>query len=298
MIFVDGLGAPETPRLDPTDGSWLCVEMAEERGCVTRISPDGTGSVVVARTGKPNGLTVDRDGVIWVANALPTPAILRISSEGVEVWMDAVDGQPMLLPNDLCFGPDGLLYVTDSGMLISEWLQNGDIRPDYATAHFDGRVYQIDPVKRTGRVIADGFRFTNGIAVGPDRHLYVNEMISGDVVRLQVSGADHGRPEVVGNVMSADWQGGFRGPDGMAFGADGRLYCTVFGEGNVAVMGPDGRIDERIHTEGRRPTNVAWGPGGDRHIYVTEIEFGRIEVHETATTALPLYYGDREPVAL
>jgi gluconolactonase len=26
-------------------------------------------------------------------------------------------GEPFLFPNDLCFGPDGALYVTDSGVL-------------------------------------------------------------------------------------------------------------------------------------------------------------------------------------
>jgi gluconolactonase len=189
--------------------------------------------------------------------------------------------------------------VTDSGILISDWLQDGDIRPDYATAAFDGRIYQVNPLARTGRVLANGLRFANGIAFGPEGHLYVNEMISGDVVRLRF---DHGSPsselEHFGNVMALGWDGGFRGPDGMGFGADGRLYCTVFGEGCIAILGPDGNVEGRILTEGRRPTNLAWGSEGDRRIFVTEIELGRIEIHDTGTPGLPLYYGDKEPLAL
>ena len=39
-IFADDLGFPEAPVLLP-DGSFLFVEMAPEKGWVTRISADG-----------------------------------------------------------------------------------------------------------------------------------------------------------------------------------------------------------------------------------------------------------------
>ena len=297
MIFVAGLGAPETPRTDPTDGTWLCVEMADDRGCVTRLDADGLGITVVARTGKPNGLAVDGEGVIWVANALPTPALLKVTRDGdVETARTEVEGRAMLLPNDLCFGPHGLLYMTDSGMLISDWLIDGDIRPDYLTATYDGRLYELDLADQSGRILDEGIRFANGIAFGPDGHLYVNEMITGDIFRYRFDeGHVTGQRERVANVMSPTWGGGFRGPDGMAFGADGRLYCTVFGEGSVAVIGADGMVERRIPTAGRKPTNLAWGPGGDHRLFVTEIEMGCIEIHETQTTARSPVLFLREP---
>ena len=43
---------------------------------------------------------------------------------------------------------------------------------------------------------------------------------------------------------------------------------------------------------------MAWGPDGDHRIYVTEHELGQIEMFETDTTGLPLYYGGSEPVRL
>ncbi|MEX1335273.1 MAG: SMP-30/gluconolactonase/LRE family protein, partial [Candidatus Limnocylindrales bacterium] len=232
MVFVKGLGAPETPRLLPTDKSWLCVEMAPPHSGVTHISRDGSEVSLVATTGLPQGLAPDVDGTIWVLNDDPVASLMRVTLEGeVEVIMTEVEGQPMLLTNDLCFGPDGLLYVTDSGMTMGEWVVDGAVRPDYEAASFDGRVYQIDPRTRTGRILDAGIRFTNGIAFGPDDHLYVNEMISGDIFRYRFEdGSPAGGRELFGNVMAPDWDGGFRGPDGMAFGADGRLYCAVFGE--------------------------------------------------------------------
>ena len=82
----------------------------------------------------------------------------------------------------------------------------------------------------------------------------------------------------------------------MAFGADGRLYCTVFGQGDIAVIGPDGAVERRIVTEGQNPTNVA----GARRRYPAlrdRAPAGTDEIHQTDTTALPLYYGGPEPVA-
>lgn len=288
-IFAQGLAAPETPRLLP-DGSWLCVELAPARGCVTHISADGKTIRQIVRTGMPNGCLPDRDGNIWVAETYPHPALMRATMNGmVEVFLDHCDGEPMLLPNDLVFAPNGLLYVTDSGMLMSDWAPGLQLRPDWATAPFDGRVYEVNTRTKAIRILDRGFRFTNGIAMGLDGHLYFNEMITGDIYRIPfVNGMPAGKSERFANVMSAEWGGGFRGPDGMAFGMDGNLYCTVFGEKNVAVVDPTGAVIRRIETQGARPTNVAFGANGERRLYVTEQELGQIEVFDVETSGFPL----------
>ena len=79
-----------------------------------------------------------------------------------------------------------------------------------------------------------------------------------------------------------------RGPDGMAFSADGRLWVAVFGQGDVTVLRPDGSWEQRIPLEGKAPTNVAFGLGDDRHIDVTEVELGQLTVHEVAAVGLEL----------
>jgi gluconolactonase len=299
MIFVKGLGAPETPRLLPNEKDWVCVEMAPPRSGVTRISAEGE-IIPVAKTGLPQGVAPAMDGTIWTLNNDPSASLMRVTLDGrAEEVLLEVEGRAMLLTNDLCFGPDGRLYITDSGMTMGDWVVDGAVRPDYQTAAFDGRVYQVDPATLEARILDDGIRFTNGIAWGPDGHLYANEMISGDIFRYRYAGPDAiGPREVFANVMSEGWEGGFHGPDGMAFGADGNLYCTVFGEAAVAVVSPDGEVIRRLPTEGQNPTNVAFGPGGDQRLYVTEHELGQIEVLETDTTALPLYYGGPERVSV
>jgi len=287
MIFTADLSRPEGPVLLP-DGSWLVVEMGPDRGCVSRISADGTDKRVVAKTGRPNGLAVDREGTIWVAESINPPSLLRMTMDGEnEIFLTECAGEPFLFPNDLAFGPDGDLYMTDSGIPFNEWME---WRDDYQNAPTDGRLYRIDLQSREVTKLDSGFRFTNGIAFGPDESLYINESITGNVFRHRWEGGKVvTEREAFANVIDPEGPDVFRGPDGMAFGQNGRLYVTVFGQGDVTVLDPDGSVVERLPLEGKSPTNVAFGPAGEKKIYVTEQGVGRMEVLEVDTDGLPLH---------
>ena len=58
----------------------------------------------------------------------------------------------------------------------------------------------------------------------------------------------------------------------------------------MAVMDSEGRVVENVATRGRKPTNVAFGLSGDKRIYVTENEFGALEVFDAGIDGLPLYH--------
>jgi len=289
MVFASGLSVPEGPVL-LADGSWLVVEMGADRGCVTHLSPDGQTRHVIARTGRPNGLAVDRHGAIWTAES-KTPSLLRLTLDGqVEVFLTECNGEPFLFPNDLAFGPDGMLYMTDSGIAIDDFAPGGKVRPDYMAARTDGRVYRINPRTREVQKLDSGIRFTNGIAFGPDNTLHVNETLTGMVYCYAwKDGGVVGVRQDFGYVIDPEAPAGMKGPDGMKFGADGNLYVTVFGQGDVTVLGPDGAVIRRIKTAGRMPTNLVFGPPGSKKIFVTEDEFGTLEVFEVGTDGLPLY---------
>jgi gluconolactonase len=284
MFFTTGLSVPEGPVL-LDDNSWLAVEMGSDKGCVTHISADGRNHRILARTGRPNGLAIDREGYIWVAESEP-PTLLKMSMDGTyEVFIKKCTDESFLWPNDLAFGPDGLLYLTDSGILTSDYLANPN-----PNLPFDGRVYQINPRTREINQIDSGIRFTNGIAFGPDNHLYVNETMTGNIYRYQFKNNRLvGKRQYFGNVNSPEKVEGVKGPDGMKFGLDGNLYCTVFNQKDVTVLDGDGQVLRRIATHGRNPTNLAFGPNGTATIYVTETEHGSIEMHEVGSDGLDLY---------
>jgi gluconolactonase len=291
MIFARDLSVPEAPVLLP-DGDWLIVEMGADRGSVTRIGREGRSRRILARTGRPNGLAYDRQGNIWVAETL-SPSLLRLGMDGrVEVFLTGCDGEPFLFPNDLAFGPDGALYMTDSGVHVRDLLRDGKIRPDYERLELDGRVYRVDIESRGIRKLDEGLQFANGIAFGPDHNLYVSETLTGMVYRYEWrSGEAIGPREGLANVIAPEAPPGFKGPDGIKFGANGNLYVTVFGQGNVTVLEPGGTVVERIETAGREPTNLAFGPPGEGRLYVTEDQYGGMEAFDVGTGGLPLFRG-------
>jgi len=286
-IFTDKLTFPEGP-VALKDGSWLCVQ-GEPAGCVTHISKDGKKHRIIAKTGRPNGLAVDKNGYIWVAESR-MPSLLKVSMTGhVEVVLTHYGDEAFLFPNDLCFGPDGYLYLTDSGVFIDDFAPGGKITPDYNTVPCDGRVYRIDIHTRKITKIDTGIRFTNGIAFGNDGYLYANETLTGNIFRYRIQNNAVGKREIFGNVIDPEARPGYKGPDGMAFGEDGLLYVSVFGQGDVTVLNNEGKVVERIKTKGMNPTNVAFALPPRKQIHVTEYEFGTMELFDVRTNGLELW---------
>lgn len=80
----------------------------------------------------------------------------------------------------------------------------------------------------------------------------------------------------------------FRGPDGMCWGDDGRLYRTVYGQRNVAVLGKDCSVEQRLPLDGENPTNCAFALSRPTFL-VTKVERGRVEQIATSCGGLPLY---------
>lgn len=288
-IFATGLGFPEAPVLLP-DGSHLFTEMTPDTGWVVWISKDGESRRVVAKTGRPNGLAADADGAFWVAETL-NRALLKITLDG-KVERIASEGkeQPFLFLNDLAFAPNGDLYLTDSGIAMDEFAPNGELNPDYENLDYDGRVYRVEVQSGAVETIDRRLRFTNGIAFGPDRNLYVAETITGMIHRYEWrDGTVAGPRSPFGNVVDPHGPEGIRGPDGMKFAADGNLYVAVFGQGTITVLGSDGNVLRRHETDGLWPTNLHFGEAGEKSIYVTEAQTGTVQIIEVGTDGFPLY---------
>ena len=290
QILCDDISLPEGPLL-LDDGTWLVVELDPRRGTVTQVLADGS-RVEHAKTGRPNGLAMTADGAVWVAESL-NPGLFRLElGAEIERVLSEVEGEALLWPNDLCVGPDGAIYLTDSGLRVEELLSSvvdNEVREEWVDLPVDGKVIRYEPGGGEAKILDRGFRFSNGIAWGPDGLLYVTESFSGDIFRYRIeAGEVVGERELFANVRDPEFsKPGMRGPDGMAFSADGRLWVAVFHQGDVTVLRPDGSVERRIPLPGRSPTNVAFGPAG--RIYVVEAEIGTLESRYVGVEGLPLF---------
>ena len=287
-IFATGIGAPEGPVALP-DGAMYVTEMSGSTLCVSRLDSQGRRTVVRTTAGRPNGLAIDGDGLLWVAEA-GLRAVICLTPDGREVLRIQDDGaERFRFPNDLAFGPDGHLYITDSGLALSDFLDGQNFAEGYLDFDWDGRVYEIDPkAGKVVRKIDSGIRFTNGIAFDAKDRLYANASFPGDVYRYDVFGTSAPKREMFGNVLQPGDEDGFKGPDGMKFGADRRLYCTVYGQKNITVLDESGAVADRLMLDGPCPTNCAFALTGST-LLVTEVGKGQVEAIPTPCGGLPLH---------
>jgi gluconolactonase len=283
MKLCTGLAHPETPVA--LDGDrWLLVECDEPRRCVSIVEPDGS-VVTVARTGRPNGVARDRRGDYWVCETAeldgrPGAGLVRIGRDGeTEVVVRDWQGEPLSLPNDLVFGPDGRLYFTDTGFSVTELLAAESPEAWWRARPKQGALYRLDIESRELERLDSGLDHADGIVWGAAaREFFVGEMRNGNIRRYVLDATGNiDRCEVVANAFGSETPSGLVGPDGMAVAANGDVYIAMYNQGRVVVIDAAGRAKTPILTEGGSPSNCALKNG---RLYVTEVAVGQIEVFE------------------
>lgn len=246
-LLAEGLGWAEGPTVLP-DGRVCFVETYRSQ---ISVWERGRGVSRYAYTaGGPNSCVLGREGVLyacqnggtvgpWRAEEMLPPSIQRIGREGgpAEIIATELDGIAFHGPNDLVFGPDERLYITDPGTY----------RP---AAPEPSRLFVME-ADGSGRLLAELAppTFPNGIAVEADGNVVWAESYTGVVRRLQLA---DGRIEEIARLP-----GEKPIADGMAVAADGRLFVTTVNGGGIDVLWPDGRYDQFIKA-GVIPTNVVF----------------------------------------
>jgi len=257
-LLIDGLESPEGP-LYLGNSQWLVTEMGS--GAITKVGPAAWQRAKIATTGRPNGLAIDLGGAVWIAESL-VPSVMRLdTSLGTPVVVtDTASDEPLLWPNDLCFGPDGTLYVTDSGIRIGDF--EGEGSGSKYDIELDGRVVAVDPLTGDARILDRGLQFANGIAIGPNNEfLYVNETLTGLIHRYPLGDICRATRQTFGNVLQSDPRsyGAIAGPDGMAFDSEGTLLVAVLTQGTLTTLTPQGEVANHVALPDSFPTNVAFG---------------------------------------
>jgi gluconolactonase len=296
-----GLFFPEGPVWMP-DGTLYVTQLGG--GCITRVSPDGTASVLSQNGGSPNGLAIGPDGMLYVCNsggwdfhevlgmhipATDLPAdhsggrIERVdpATGSVEVLYTECDGRPLIGPNDIVFDAQGGMWFTDHGR-------------NEGRVHHLGGLYYAATDGSSIREVVFPVESPNGIGLSPDgTRLYVAETHTGRVKAWPVTAPGELDTTSLLPGVGGELVHGFAGNqllDSLAIDADGNVVVATLVTGALSVVAPDGELLEQWVLGDPMVTNVCFGGPGLTTAYATCSATGRLVTFEYPRGGLALEF--------
>lgn len=275
LPFASGLGFVEGPVWDD-DAQTLSV-VSIDHGCVYVLDRKGAAIGRIEVGGGPNGLVRSSDGLlvaqnggIFGASGATRPGVQRIAGGRLDYVLD----EGFFAPNDLAFGPDGRLYLTDpaSERAVLEKVE--------------GRLLACDLSTGQCEVIADGRLFPNGLAFEADgEHLLLAQTYSRLVERFACRGGRWVSEGCFCRLASGR-------PDGMALDAEGNLWVCTPSTGGVEIFSRSGDLLHRIEFgAGTMTTNLCFGGTDRQDVFVTAAGIGAVLRFKSDVPGLPLLRG-------
>jgi gluconolactonase len=255
-------GAPtdcfiEGPSFD-AEGNLYIVDIPFGR--IFRISPQGKWTLVIEYDGWPNGLKIDAQGRILVADYMHGIMGLDARAGKMRSVLTARNSESFKGCNDLHIARNGDIYFTDQG-------QTGLHDPT-------GRVYRLRASGQLDCLISTGIS-PNGLVLDPTESVLFVAMTRDNAVWRAPFMKD-GSVSKVGRFCSTF---GPSGPDGMTMDSKGRLFVGHASLGHVFVFAPNGELIARIKScAGGACTNVAIGGAKRDRLYITESTTGTVLV--------------------
>ncbi|GHB52953.1 SMP-30/gluconolactonase/LRE family protein [Persicitalea jodogahamensis] len=242
----------EGPAVD-AEGNVYAVNFAQD-GTIAKISRRGKTSffITLPKGSTGNGIRFGDANTFYIAD-FTGHNVLKANLETREVSVYTHEPR-MNQPNDVAITRSGHIFCSD---------------PNWKAG--TGQVWHVAPGGKT-RLVAENMGTTNGIEVSPDeKTLYVNESVQRNVWAFDLA-AD-------GTLSNKRLLHQFAdgGMDGMRCTADGNLYVTRHGMGQVAVLSPDGKVVRTIPTIGKKVSNICFGGKKGKNAYITLQDRGNLE---------------------
>lgn len=245
-VYADGIPFPEGPVFDSQGNLFVC---ARRDGYIVQVTTDRVVHRFVETGGKPNGLAIDNEDRLYVADAV-RQEILTLDPDGtLDVLVPTEFCATTLVgPNDLCFGPSGRLYFTDPGLSMET---------------HDGAVYCLNQDRTDLRCLAKNLPFPNGLAVTPDEsRLYFVESVLARLYGVDLAVKTNTPPDLVCDITDGIL------PDGVEW-MDQHHLITAGYTGSVMIVVEISDASQRLIQlpSDSRPTNVVIHQD---HVYITD----------------------------
>lgn len=181
--------------------------------------------------GRPLGYHVTEDGrYLFVCDSLKGLLQVDLTTGGITVLSNSVDGVPVTYANDLDMAENGTIFFTSSTEM-SVMLAPGADPPFYDTMRSyllnmirgdaTGRLLAWDPKTHVTREVLGGLWYANGVAVAKDRSFVAVVETNGfRVMRHWLSGSKAGTTDVLIEGLPGS-------PDGITAAADGGFWVCL-----------------------------------------------------------------------
>ncbi len=296
-----GVKRPEDVVVGRDGTVWL----SDQSSACARVRADGGLERIGKAGGAPNGINLDRQGRLLIANfGGPEDGYgplqrLDPNTGTIETLCGALNGRRLFGANYPLADSQDRVWCSHStwGSLDEAW--NGQN---------DGLVFRCDP-DGSVHVVAEGIHFANGMAFDDgEHHLYVCQTTACNVVRYRIA------PDgTLGPAMPYGPKLGYTthevqalrpitpeirsqlGPtDGCGFDQGGNLWVTLVLANKVVAITPAGNVVTMLSDPTglvmRAPTNVSWGGPDMRDLYIGSVVTDFVLKVRSPLPGLPLIH--------
>jgi len=293
-----GLVRPEDVVISRDGRVWA----SDQQSACAEILADGTLRRVGKAGGAPNGINMDRDGTILIANFFDGP-LQRLDVETGEVTtiVSEVGGRRLAHSNYPQVDSRGNIWCTNSTD-ADPWELALDGRAD-------GFLFRVAP-DGSAAILAEGIPFANGIALDADEsHVFVCSTTGCNVLRYAIRGdGSLGPAEPYGPLLGARIPDGAASDslpptevlrtlgltDGCGFDVEGNLWVTLVTANKVVAIRPSGEVVTMIEDPTgslvNHPTNVTWGGADMRDLYIGSIAVDYVLHARSPVAGLPMVH--------
>ncbi|HYB97798.1 MAG TPA: SMP-30/gluconolactonase/LRE family protein [Candidatus Limnocylindrales bacterium] len=293
-----GLQRPEDVVVSRDGRVWA----SDQASACAEILADGSLRRLGKAGGAPNGINMDLEGNIIIANFFDGPLQkLDVTSGDVTTVCNEVEGVRLTHANYPLVDSRGNIWCTNS-TYADPWETALDGRSD-------GFLFRVAP-DGTGTILADGIQFANGIALdAEERFLCVCQTTGCNVLRYPIHGdGSLGPAELYGPVLGERIPAGVTPDqlpppevlrtlgltDGCAFDAEGNLWVTLVTANKIVAITPALEVvtilEDPTGAVMNHPTNVSFGGADMKDLYIGSIAVDYVLKARSPVAGMPLVH--------